>query len=61
MHDAYFHFMRGDLLDVEATAEALADSELAFHLATELYVQAGAENPEAVQAECRRLSISSKR
>jgi UDP-glucose 4-epimerase len=34
------------LLDTEATAQALAESELVFHLAADPEVRAGAQNPE---------------
>ena len=44
--DPHFHFVRGDLLDIEATARALADSDLVFHLAADPEVRAGAENPD---------------
>jgi UDP-glucose 4-epimerase len=46
MQNPHFHFVRGDLLDTEATAQALAESELVFHLAADPEVRAGEQNPD---------------
>jgi UDP-glucose 4-epimerase len=46
MQNPHFHFVRGDLLDTEATAQALAESELVFHLAADPEVRLGAQNPD---------------
>jgi len=46
MQNPHFHFVRGDLLDTEATAKALGGSELIFHLAADPEVQTGAQNPD---------------
>ena len=47
MQNPNFQFIKGDLLDQEATALALADSELIFHLAADPEVRAGVQNPDA--------------
>jgi UDP-glucose 4-epimerase len=47
MQSPHFHFVRGDLLDTDVTARALAGSELVFHLAADPEVRAGAQNPDA--------------
>jgi len=46
MQNPHFRFVRGDLLDTKATAQALAESELVFHLAADPEVRAGAQNPD---------------
>jgi UDP-glucose 4-epimerase len=46
MQNPRFSFVKGDLLDAEATSEALGRCELVFHLAADPEVRAGAQNPE---------------
>ena len=46
MQNPHFHFVRGDLLDTEATAKAVGESELIFHLAADPEVRTGAQNPD---------------
>lgn len=46
MQSPHFRFVRGDLLDSEATARALGESELVFHLAADPEVRVGAQNPD---------------
>lgn len=60
IQNPHFRFVRGDLLDTEATAQALAESELVFHLAADPEVRAGAQNPDGqfrqnLQATCNLL------
>ena len=45
MRDPHFRFVRGDLLNTEATMRALGKSELVFHLAADPEVRTGAQNP----------------
>jgi len=47
MRNARFRFFEGDLLDLEATARALGECELVFHLAADPEVRLGAENPDS--------------
>jgi len=46
MQNPHFQFVRGDLLDEEATMLALGQSELIFHLAADPEVRAGAQDPD---------------
>jgi UDP-glucose 4-epimerase len=64
--DPHFHFVRGDLLDVETTARALAHSDLVFHLAADPEVRASAQNPSGqfrqnLQATFNLLEVIRKR
>jgi UDP-glucose 4-epimerase len=66
MHNAHFRFVKGDLLDAEATAGALGESELIFHLAADPEVRVGAQNPDAqfrqnLQATYRLLEVIRRR
>ena len=45
MQNPRFRFVKGDLLDAEATAGALGECGLVFHLAADPEVRAGAQNP----------------
>jgi UDP-glucose 4-epimerase len=47
LQNPHFQFVRGDLLDREATMRALANSDLVFHLAADPEVRAGAQSPDA--------------
>ena len=46
MEDSRFRFVKGDLLDLEATRHVLGKSELVFHLAADPEVRVGAEDPD---------------
>ncbi len=66
LQDSHFHFVRGDLLDIEATSQALGQSELVFHLAADPEVRAGAQNPKGhfkqnLQATFNLLEVIRKR
>ena len=61
-----FRFVKGDLLEAEATAQALADCELVFHLAADPEVREGAQNPakqfeQNLQATLNLLEVIRKR
>ncbi len=63
---SHFRFVKGDLLDAEATARALGDSEVIFHLAADPEVRAGEENPEMqfrqnLRATCELLEVMRRR
>jgi UDP-glucose 4-epimerase len=47
LQNPHFQFLRGDLLDREATMRALGSSDMVFHLAADPEVRAGAQNPDA--------------
>jgi len=47
LKNSRFRFVKGDLLDLEATSRVLGESELVFHLAADPEVRLGAENPGA--------------
>lgn len=46
MENSRFRFVRGDLLDFQATAHMLGECELVFHLAADSEARVGAENPD---------------
>ncbi len=47
MKHQHFHFIEGDLLDVETTKRALGECELVFHLAADPEVRTGAQDPQS--------------